>query len=45
MTELERLKAKYRLIKELIKDGLATEKDLESVKKQIDDYVSKLFSN
>ena len=45
MTELEALKAKYKLIKELIEDGLATEQDLEKVKKQIDEYISNLFSN
>lgn len=45
MTELEALKAKYKLVKELIADGLATEQDLDKIKKQIDDYVSNLFSN
>lgn len=45
MTELESLKAKYKLIKELIADGLATEQDLAKIKKQIDEYISNLFSN
>lgn len=45
MTELEALKAKYKLVKELIADGLATEQDLDKIKKQIDDYVINLFSN
>lgn len=45
MTELEALKAKYKLVKELVADGLATEQDLDKIKKQIDDYVSNLFSN
>lgn len=44
MTELEKLKEKYRLLKELVADGMATEADLERVKKQIDDYVAKLFA-
>lgn len=45
MTELEKLKEKYRLVKELVADGMATEEDLESVKKQIDAYVAKLFAD
>ena len=44
MTELEKLKEKYRLLKELVADGMATEEDLERVKKQIEEHVAKLFS-
>lgn len=44
MTELEKLKAKYQLVKELVADGMATAEDLENVKKQIDDHVKKLFA-
>ena len=45
MTELEKLKAKYQQVKELMKDGLATAEDLANVKKQIDTYVNKLFAD
>lgn len=45
MTELERLKAKYKMVKELVADGMATEADLASVKKQIDECVAKLFAD
>ena len=45
MTELEALKAKYKLVKELIADGLATEQDLDKIKKQIDNYINKLFAD
>ena len=44
MTELEKLKAKYQHLKELVADGMASEEDLQRLKKQIDEYVTKLFA-
>lgn len=44
MTELEKLGAKYKLFKELVADGKATQEDLDKVKKQIDKRLNELFA-
>lgn len=44
MTELEKLGAKYKLFKELVADGKATQEDLNKVRKQIFERINELFA-